>query len=160
MIPRLRPPRADDLDALVALNNASAVETSFLTPPAMQALLASAFHVRIAGEIAAFCIALDQDAPYDSPNFTWFRQRFPRFVYIDRIIVAPHLRGHGIARNLYQNLLDAASNAHHALLCCEVNVSPPNPVSDRFHQAFGFVEIGQAVLAGGMKMVRYMTLAI
>jgi predicted GNAT superfamily acetyltransferase len=155
-----RPPAAEDLVAMVALNNEFVTETSFLTPDAMRHLIGAAFHVRVAGETEAFCIALDQAANHDSPNLEWFRQRLERFVYIDRIIVAAHARGRGIAQTLYRDLIAAAKNAGHTVACCEVNISPPNPGSDRFHDAFGFVEIGRAFLADRAKTVRYLTLEI
>ena len=31
----------------------------------------------------------------------------------------------------------------HTVLCCEINVDPPNVASDRFHGAFGFEEVGR-----------------
>ena len=126
----------------------------------MRRLIGSAFHVRVSGQIAALCIAMDQAADYDSPNLEWFRQRLKRFVYVDRVIVAAHARGRGIARILYRDLVVAAKGAGYTVVCCEVNVSPPNPGSDRFHDAFGFIEIGRAFLADRAKTVRYLTLEI
>jgi hypothetical protein len=38
-------------------------------------------------------LAFDQHARYDSPNFLWFGARYPRFVYVDRIVVAASARG-------------------------------------------------------------------
>jgi hypothetical protein len=38
----------------------------------------------------------------------------------------------------------------------DVNLNPPNPGSDAFHAKLGFKEVGQAVLYGGAKTVRYM----
>jgi uncharacterized protein len=157
---RLRPPNTNDLTAMVELNNASAVETSLLDADAMQALITSAFYIRIAGQCDAVCIALDQNARYQSPNFAWFRDRLERFVYIDRVIVAPQARRTGIARSLYRDLSLAAKHAGHTVLCCEVNVSPPNPSSDQFHASFGFVETGRASLADRARTVRYLTLEI
>ncbi|RUZ33524.1 GNAT family N-acetyltransferase, partial [Mesorhizobium sp. M7A.F.Ca.US.003.02.1.1] len=43
----------------------------------------------------------------------------------------------------------------HTLVTCEVNTAPPNPASDAFHAALGFVEAGGAVIHGGKKAVRY-----
>jgi predicted GNAT superfamily acetyltransferase len=84
----IEPLDADDAAAL-ALNNAHATELSFLEPPRFARLVRSAFLARRIGEIEALLIAFDQDADYDSPNFLWFRERYPRFVYVDRIVVAP-----------------------------------------------------------------------
>jgi len=148
-----------DAGAVLALNHASESETSPLDAGGLAALTATAFHVglRDAGR-TAFLIAFDQGATYDSPNFLWFRERYPRFVYVDRIIVSASARGRGHARALYQELFAAAQIAGHALVCCEVNVAPPNPGSDAFHAALGFAEVGQADLAGAGKRVRYLVL--
>jgi hypothetical protein len=156
----LRSPTADDHAAMLALNNDFAVETSSLDIASLQQLIASSFYVRIAGQMNGFCIALDQDAKYQNPNFEWFRRKYRRFVYIDRIVVAAHARGQGIASEIYRDLKRAAKNADHSVLCCEINVDPPNPASDRFHQAFGFVEVGNAFLAERAKTVRYLALSI
>ncbi len=39
---------------------------------------------------------------------------------------------------------------------CEVNLEPPNPVSDAFHEALGFTEVGRAAIHDGKKLVRYL----
>jgi predicted GNAT superfamily acetyltransferase/catechol 2,3-dioxygenase-like lactoylglutathione lyase family enzyme len=152
----LRPPAAGDAAALLALNNAHAVELSELAADGLARLLAVAFRARVAGEGAALLVALDQEADYDSPNFLWFRARYPRFVYVDRVVVAPAARGRGLARALYADLFAAAAAAGHERIACEVNVEPPNPVSDAFHAALGFVEVGRAHLADRGKGVRYL----
>jgi uncharacterized protein len=146
-----------DEAAILALNAAHVTETSPLTAAQLHALIGQAFHVglRVRGR-DAFLIALDQDGISASPNFRWFKSRYERFVYIDRVIVSPKRRGRGIARELYQELFAAAAAAGHALVGCEVNLDPPNPASDAFHEALGFGEIGRATLYGGEKVVRYL----
>jgi predicted GNAT superfamily acetyltransferase len=156
----LRSPSADDHAAMLALNNESARETSLLNIASLQQLIAASFHVRIAGPMNGFCIALDQDARYENSNFEWFRGRYRRFVYIDRVVVAAHARGQGIARKIYGDLKLASMNADHRVIGCEINVDPPNLASDRFHEAFGFVEVGRAFLAERAKTVRYLALSI
>jgi uncharacterized protein len=59
---------------MVALNNEFSAETSVLTASALQAQIDAAFFVSVAGSMEGFCIALDQDAAYDNPNFNWFRR--------------------------------------------------------------------------------------
>src|SRR4051794_19154112 len=71
--------------AVLALNNAHAAELSWLEPECMASLLGQAFRARRIGDVDAFLIALDERASYDSPNYQWFRQRYARFVYVDRI---------------------------------------------------------------------------
>jgi hypothetical protein len=146
-----------DEGAILALNNEHREETSELDGVKLHALIVQGFYVglRNAGR-DGFLIALDQDAISASQNFQWFRWRYKRFVYVDRVIVAPHKRGLGLARSLYDEVFAAAAQAGHGLVGCEVNVEPPNPVSDAFHEALGFSEVGRAALRGGEKVVRYL----
>ncbi|MEY4249233.1 MAG: hypothetical protein RJA87_866 [Pseudomonadota bacterium] len=146
--------------ALLALNNTHAVELSWLEPERFAALVAMAFWARQVGKNDAFLIAMDQDAAYDSPNFQWLRARYERFVYVDRVVVADHARGRGLAQRLYGELFAAAAKAGHTRVLCEVNSAPPNLASDRFHLAQGFREIGSAQIYGGEKTVRYLMRAV
>ena len=143
--------------ALLALNNAHAQELSWLEAERFEYLISEAFLARRIGHVDAFLLAFDQDARYDSPNFIWFRARYPRFVYVDRIVVAPSARGRGCARRLYADLFEHAVRARHDRVVCEVNKIPPNPASDAFHAALGFVEIGTASVHGGSRTVRYLS---
>ncbi len=156
----IRPIDGAALPAVLALNNAHAAELSWLEPQRLRHLLDEAFFARVAGNAAAFLIAFDETAAYDSPNYLWFRARYPRFVYVDRIAVAPAARGQGLARRLYQGLFQAAALAGQSVVTCEVNADPPNPVSDAFHAAMGFVEVGSAEIHGGAKTVRYFAKAV
>jgi Predicted acetyltransferase, GNAT superfamily len=150
------PIREADLPTVLELNTQHAAELSLLTPERLRQLVEMAFHARRIGEaVDAFLIAFDQDADYDSPNFLWFRERHPRFVYVDRIAVAASARGRGLARRLYEDLFAVAAKAGHRVVTCEVNVDPPNPASDAFHAALGFREVGNAAIHGGAKTVRY-----
>ena len=146
-----------DEAAVLALNNAHAEELSWLEPERLHELIERAFFARRVGSIDAFILAFDQGADYDSPNFLWFRERYPRFVYVDRIAVAPHARGRGLARQIYEELFAFALNAGHELVTCEVNADPPNPASDAFHASLGFREAGDAIIHDGKKSVRYFT---
>ena len=86
--------------ALLALNNAHASELSWLEPSTLASLVAQAWLALRIGEVDAFMLVLDENAAYDSPNFGWFRARYSRFLYVDRIVVASHARGRGLARHL------------------------------------------------------------
>lgn len=147
-------------EALLALNNAHAAELSWLEPERLAHLVGQAFLARRVGVADALLIAFDQDADYDSPNFLWFRERYGRFVYVDRIVVAAGARGRGLARGLYEELFAAAKAAGHERVVCEVNAEPPNPASDAFHAELGFAEVGSATLPGGAKRVRYFVRAV
>jgi predicted GNAT superfamily acetyltransferase len=143
-------------EALLALNNAHAAELSLLEAARFAHLVREAFWACRIGEADAFMLVFDQDADYDSPNFLWLRERYPRFVYVDRICVAPAARGRGLARLLYEQLFVMARAAGHETIVCEVNLEPPNPGSDAFHAALGFAEVGRAAIHGGAKIVRYL----
>lgn len=138
--------------SLRALNNAFAKETSFLDEADWQRLTSMS---RFAFATAdAFIIAFDQDADYDSPNFLWFRDRYERFAYIDRIVVASSAHGQGLGRALYERLFAESKAAGYPCVLAEVNVNPPNPGSLAFHARMGFEAVGEQVLSPE-KAVRY-----
>ena len=137
------------------LNNAHAEALSLLDAARFEHLLRQAFYAACVPPADALMLAFDQAAEYDSANFLWFRQRLPRFAYIDRVVVAEHARGRGLARSLYAALTVKALAAGHTTLACEVNLDPPNPASDAFHAALGFTEAGRATHGG--RTVRYLT---
>lgn len=151
-MPRL--PADADLPALLALNNTHAVELSWQEPAAFAQLLECACFVRSIGGADALLVAFDQDAAYDNANFAWQKARYPRFVYIDRVVVAAHARGRGLARMLYAELSAWALAQGHERLVCEINADPPNPGSVAFHQGLGFRPVGEAQLGNG-KTVSY-----
>lgn len=144
------------VECLLALNNAHAAELSLLDAARFRHLVAEAFYACRIGMGDAFMLTFDETADYDSPNFLWFRERYPRFVYVDRICVSPQARGRGLARRLYDALFARARRAGHDVIVCEVNIAPPNPGSDAFHAALGFSEVGSAAIHGGEKTVRYL----
>lgn len=149
-----------ELDHLLTLNNAHAVETGPLTRDALARMIEDAFHSASAGDGKdGMLITFDQDAEYDSPNFLWFNVRYDRFVYVDRIIVADHARGQGLARRFYEDLFAKAALAGHNRIVCEINLDPPNPGSLSFHTSLGFEGVGDAVLENG-KTVQYMLRAL
>jgi uncharacterized protein len=143
------------LEPILALNALHEVETSPLDEAALSKMLSGAFYSETAaGGADGFLISFDQNADYDSENFYWFKTRYDRFVYVDRIVVAAHARGRGLARSFYEALFREARAHGHERIVCEVNLDPPNPGSIAFHSALGFVEVGQDVLGNG-KTVSY-----
>ena len=144
-----------DIPWVLALNEANETETAPLEGDALAAMMAQAFQAAAIGQ-EAFLLAFAPGASYASLNYRWFAARFAAFAYVDRVVVAEAARGKGFGRMLYEGLFAAC--AAHALpfVGCEVNIDPPNPVSDRFHAALGFAEIGRAELPNG-KIVRYLS---
>ena len=155
----VRPIATEDLPALLALNNAHAIELSLVDEEKLRrhlgvAALATAIGPRARPD--AFLLAFDHDAPPQGPNHAWFLARHPRFLYVDRVCVDPRARRRGLARALYEHAVAEAIRRGVPVLCCEVNTDPPNPVSDAFHASFGFVEVGRAFLPDRGKSVRYL----
>ena len=142
--------------ALLALNNAHARETSLLDAAELDRMLAAARIAVVVEAGAAFLLVFDQHSDYHATNFLWFRERFDRFLYIDRVIVAESHRRLGLGRLLYEDLFARAAALGHSRIACEVNSRPPNPVSDAFHASLGFTEVGTGVLNGGDRRVRYL----
>jgi uncharacterized protein len=144
------------VDNMLALNNAHLTETGYLERAALVQMLEHSFYSAYAKDgNDALIITFVRDADYDSPNFVWFQSRFDHFVYVDRIIIAAHARGQGLARYYYSELFVLAKEAGHSRVVCEVNLDPPNPGSLAFHAALGFVSCGEALLKNG-KTVRYL----
>lgn len=142
---------------MLALNNRHAEETSVLDEGRLAELIRMACFTRgMDGGGTALLIAMDESAEYENANFGWFKARYERFVYVDRIILSDALRGRGVARELYEELFAWALAAGQRQVVCEVNLLPPNPVSDAFHWKMGFVEVGRAENHGGAKTVRYL----
>lgn len=156
----LRAPGPGDIGALLALSNAHEKEIGHFTREAFSELVAMSFRTRMTPARDAFLIALAGRAPEIAPNYHWFRERFDRFVYVDRVVVAQAARKRGFGKLLYRDLIDAARACGHRRICCEVNLDPPNPVSDSFHAALGFSEVGRAFLPDRHKTVRYLMLEL
>ncbi len=142
--------------ALLALNNESAQETSLLDAPKFAWMIRTARVATVMAPARAFLLAFDQGSAYDGAHFQWFRQRVPRFLYIDRVVVAADARRAGFGRMLYADLFARAAQSGHGVVTCEVNQHPANPVSDAFHAQLGFTSVGTAAVAGSGKIVRYL----
>jgi len=154
-----RPIVAADHAALLALNNAHAVELSAEEPGRFGRILAAAaFSAAIGreGDPEGFLLAFDDRTPVQGPNHAWFLARHGRFLYVDRVCVAARARRRGLAGALYQAAFAAARARGAAWVCCEINTEPDNPASDAFHDALGFVEVGRRFLEDRGKAVRYL----
>ncbi len=72
----------------------------------------------------------------------------------------PLLREDKGCENTLQSLINMARADGHTKIVCEVNLDPPNPGSDAFHDQMGFVEVGRAHLKEREKTVRYLCKSI
>lgn len=117
-------------NALLRVNNASARETSLLSPERFDRMIGCASVATFIEPGQAFLLAFKQTDDYDGIHFNWFRSRYDRFLYVDRVVVAEEHRSRGLGRILYADLFTRAGELGHNRIVCEVNVQPPNPSSD------------------------------
>jgi predicted GNAT superfamily acetyltransferase len=103
--------------------------------------------------VEAFLLAMREGASYDSANYRWFAERYARFLYIDRVVVSKSARGKGYGTLLYQDLFAYAASTCINPVTCEFDVDPPNEPSQRFHQGFGFTEVGSQRVGAESKLV-------
>ena len=137
-----------DVTRVLEINNANTPGVSELTMIELTTDLKNSLHALAIenehGEVCAFCITFDPNAPDAGTNHRWFAERFESFVYLDRIAIDSSHQNRGLGALLYQSVEQhMLSSAEHSLLCCEVNLEPPNPGSLRFHKRTGFTELGQ-----------------
>eukprot|EP01042_Synura_sphagnicola_P034857 gene34857-44686_t len=89
------------LDLLHALNERHARELSSVSRARFEALISASTKAEYVGDGEGFLISFDETSDYDGLNFLWFKARYPRFVYVDRVVIGESLRGQGFAKALY-----------------------------------------------------------
>jgi predicted GNAT superfamily acetyltransferase len=150
--------RPSDYPAILALNDDAVPHVNSIPEHTLAHLhgqsvyLGVARSVNAADQLAGFLLALPESAEYDSENFGYFKRRYARFVYIDRIVVGANFRRAGVGAALYADLIrhlpqDCPS------LTCEVNLRPANPGSLAFHRGLGFAPVGEQETGDGAKRV-------
>lgn len=153
---QLRTVTESDFKAILALNEAQVQQTSPMDLARLRLLVGMSVYCKVVivqERVAAFLIALREGVPYENDNYNWFTTRFPRFLYVDRIVVDAQFAGLRIGSKLYENLFAFARTEGIGRIVCEYNVDPPNPASRRFHDKFGFKELGSQWVANGTKQV-------
>ncbi|WP_233843258.1 GNAT family N-acetyltransferase [Dyella sp. 2HG41-7] len=141
----IRDVREHDLDAVLALNNTAGRSILVLDAAQLRYFYDHADYFRVAeidGELAGFLIALRNGQEYVSPNYRWFGEHYPSFVYIDRIVIANAYRRHGLGRIFYCDV-NSFAEVRVPLLTCEVFLEPADDVVVLFHGTYGFQEVGQ-----------------
>ena len=159
----IRDANETDFERIVDLNAGSSHLTSVMDRARLARLdRESAYHrVTCVGDnVAGFLLVFDQNADYDSVNYRWFVERYPHFLYIDRIVVDQSYRGAGLGSALYRDLFDFARDAGVPRITCEYNRVPLNAVSREFHRSFGFSEVGTQWLEGGKKQVSHQVVEV
>lgn len=151
----ISPASTGDYSAILALNEEAVPAVNSIPQARLAHLHGQSAYLGVAREddvVAGFLLVLSEAADYDSINFGYFKRHYPRFLYIDRIVVHPAFRGRGVGAALYADL-ERSLAAPGTLLTCEVNLRPPNPGSLRFHEALGFRAVGEQDTENGSKRV-------
>lgn len=146
----IRDVREHELDSVLAMNNAAGPGILPMDATKLRFFWEHAEYFRVAekdGLLAGFLVALSHDAPHDSPNFLWFRERYPQFLYIDRIVIASTRRGIGVGRVFYGDVQSYAE-LRVPQLAAEVFLESSSHPALLFHGSFGFREVGQHVMPG------------
>jgi len=147
-----------DLDEILELNNAAVPAVNGLQRSNLDWFTehAHSFLVKPTadGRVAGYMVGLHgPGVGYDSINYEWFSQRYEKFVYVDRIVVAEAGRGKGVGRALYDEFAARGLADSHEVMLAEVNIKPRNEVSLRFHDLYGFKPVGEQDTEGGSKRV-------
>jgi uncharacterized protein len=156
---QILPVEAHHFPAILGLNEASVEVLAPLTRGRLELLHSLASYHRVVidrEEVVGVALAFGSSTGHDSVNFRWFVAAYPSFIYVDRVVVAASRRGEGVGTLLYRDLFAFANRAGYRVVTCEIDVDPPNPSSLRFHQRFGFREVGSQqveYLAGHLKRV-------
>lgn len=147
--------RREDLPATAALNAANEPAVGPLDDDRVELFLAAATWLvgLHDGAVVATFVGLREGVAYTSPNYRWFADRHERFAYVDRIALAPGVRGTGLADRLYDRWIADAVHDGVPVVCAEVNVEPPNPRSLAFHARHGFAVVAEEDREGGAHRV-------
>jgi predicted GNAT superfamily acetyltransferase len=146
---------ATDLPKVLELNESEVPHVGRIDLDRMRWFANNAAYFKVAkndDRLSAFLIGMRPGSKYDSLNYQWFCERYSDFAYVDRIAVATHARGTGLASVLYDDFV-AAMPESTTSLTCEVNIKPANEQSMNFHKRLGFREVGTLETEGGAKKV-------
>jgi hypothetical protein len=78
--------RRSPREPLLRVNNASARETSWLSPERFDRMIGAASVATFIAPAKAFLLAFEQADDYDGARFKWFCSHYDRFLYVDRVV--------------------------------------------------------------------------
>lgn len=145
-----------DYDRILELNDESVHFLSPLTKEKLEHLISQSEMlnvIEVDGRVDAFVLALKKDKDYDSLNYLWFSKHYDNFLYIDRVVVSLNMHGKGLGNMLYGSVFNHAKLTSVSYVAVEIDIKPPNQGSLRFHEKFGFKEVGKQTVAEDTKVV-------
>jgi len=153
--PSLRPATRADVEAIVRLNQDAVKMTSPMSEARCLELLSLSVLTIVAevdGCVVGFVLTIGEGKPYDNGNYRWFSEKLRDFIYIDRVVIDATQRGAGLGQALYEYVCSWACRNGLTNVAAEIHIDPPNPASLKFHQRYGFVEIGTRTLEDGKRV--------
>ncbi len=154
--PVIRPAVPEDFPHIQRINDAAVPAVNPQTLADLEKALSSSalFDVAVVDSgIVGLLVVYAAGSDYESLNYRWFNRRYPRFLYVDRVVVASEARGLGVGAAFYDKVERVAKLRDIHQVTCEVNVRPPNEGSMRFHDRRGFEPVGTQQTEGGKKEV-------
>lgn len=139
-----------DLSAVMRLNNDNVPAVSLIDLDELQQDLRLAEHALVITDTATsephgFCTTFASGISEDlGVNYAWFADRYPAYVYLDRVVIDTPFQSRGQGELLYDELerrIRATGTTD--LFVCEVNLQPRNEGSLRFHARLGFEQVGE-----------------
>ena len=143
----VRPVRVDDYVEILRINSEASPHVAQLDGCELDRLVALARVAWVADGPTGVCgylLAMSNTDDYDGEEFCRFRQRLTEpFMYVDQIAIDCEARRTSVASQMYERLMRWSHEHSRFVLCCEVNVQPPNSASMKFHERLGFESLGE-----------------
>ena len=140
----IRPLTPVDIPAMWRINEEGLPGVGKVAPEAMMELLTLSelpLGALDGDQLVGFVLCLVPRTRYGSPNYGWFNDRYPQFLYVDRIAVAETHRNRGVGSHLYRRVAEEADRRRWPI-AAEVSVRPLNAGSMRFHARHRFEAVG------------------
>lgn len=145
---KLRPMTAADAAAVVALNATAEGLVEPLTADRLDWLRLIAAHAAVVdldGRPAGFVLTFTPGSAYDGLAFASFTRTYAdRFLYIERIVIAPDNRRQGLASKVYRAVERSAHPFDRT-----VAAVPTDSPAFTFHAGRGYEEVGKQRLPDG-----------
>lgn len=139
--------RPADFDEVLRMNNENDPAVSWLEREELESDLLVAKHALVVGDddVKGFCVTFESGLTRDlGVNYRWFTERYPDFVYLDRVVIDTPYRSQQLGEALYREVeRRMLEDGKTSLFTCEVNLRPRNDGSLRFHSRLGFEQVGE-----------------
>jgi len=132
---------------VLRINNENDPAVSWLEREELESDLLVAKHALVVGgdDVQGFCVTFESGLTRDlGVNYRWFTERYPDFVYLDRVVIDSPYRSRRLGEALYREVeRRIIADGMTSLFTCEVNLRPRNEGSLRFHTRLGFEQVGE-----------------